>query len=286
MQKTKFYILTCLMLVFYTGLFAQSPQKFNYQAVCRDNFGNVISNQPLTLRITIYNLFPGGDTLYIETHQMNTNNYGLVNLPVGAGTATAGNFANIPWGAGEKYMELEMDMGAGFNSAGAPQLISVPYALYANHAGTTSCNHYVGENFGGGIVFYLDATKCHGLIASTTDQSSGIEWSSIISQAAGAYSHDGSSNTMGIMLQGAVSGAAKMCDSLTLNGFDDWYLPSLDELSRMYMLRSIIGGFSSVPYWSSTEYSNTQSWFLNFNDGYTNNVPKSGTYCVRAIRRF
>jgi hypothetical protein len=116
--------------------FAQVPQMFNYQAVCRDSAGNIIANQAIDIRITIHNLSPGGASLYQETHSVVTNNFGLVNISVGDGTWVSGDFLTIPWGTGEKYLQVELNTGSGFISTGSPQLLSVPYALYAETSGT------------------------------------------------------------------------------------------------------------------------------------------------------
>lgn len=124
------------MVIISASCFSQSPQKFNYQAVCRDNLGAIIANQSVTLRFTIHNLSAGGATLYQETQTLNTNNFGLVNVAVGDGTWISGDFLTIPWGSGEKYLQVELNTGIGFNSVGSPQLLSVPYALYADQSGT------------------------------------------------------------------------------------------------------------------------------------------------------
>jgi hypothetical protein len=114
---------------------AQTPQKFNYQAVCRDNLGNIIASQPVTLRFSIRDLSPGGTVLYSESHTITTNAFGLVNIEVGDGTYISGDFLTIPWGTGQKYLQVELNTGTGFTSVGYPQLLSVPYALYANESG-------------------------------------------------------------------------------------------------------------------------------------------------------
>jgi hypothetical protein len=135
MKKLKYTLSLLIMLFLSAQSFAQAPQKFNYQAVCRDSTGNIYANQAVIIRFTIHDLTPGGTTLFQETHAATTNNFGLVNLPVGGGTLVGGNFLNIPWGTGEKYLQVELNLGSGFVSTGTPQLISVPYALYAGQAG-------------------------------------------------------------------------------------------------------------------------------------------------------
>lgn len=113
--------------------YGQTPQKFNYQAVCRDNSGNIIAGQSVPLRLTIHNLLPAGAVLYREHHNVITNNFGLVTVAVGGGIVDTGNFSAIPWGVGDKYLQVEINAGSGFTTAGTPQLLSVPYALYAEH---------------------------------------------------------------------------------------------------------------------------------------------------------
>ena len=119
-------------------VFAQAPQKFNYQAVCRNSTGAVIASQAVTFRLTVHDLSAVGAILYQETQNANTNSFGLVNLKIGDGTPVSPytNFTGIPWGTGEKYLEVEIDLGTGYVSLGTPQLLSVPYALYANQSGT------------------------------------------------------------------------------------------------------------------------------------------------------
>lgn len=139
MKNKNFYLFAVIMItlafqLINTPAFAQAPQKFNYQAVCRDISGNIIASQAVTLRMTIRDLLPTGTVLYQETHAVTTNNFGLVNVAVGGGTVVAGTFDTITWGTGAKYLQIEVNTGSGFNLVGAPQLLSVPYALYANQA--------------------------------------------------------------------------------------------------------------------------------------------------------
>jgi hypothetical protein len=134
MKKIKNILTLVIIMIISTQSFAQTPQKFNYQAVCRDNSGNIIAGQTVSLRLTIHDLLPGGAVLYKETHSATTNSFGLVTLAVGSGTVDTGSFSSIPWGTGDKYLEVELDAGSGFNSVGTFQLLSVPYALYAENA--------------------------------------------------------------------------------------------------------------------------------------------------------
>jgi len=124
-------IFVTVMLFSALLVFAQAPQKFNYQAVCRNNSGAVIANQAVTFRLTIHDITSAGTILYRETQAATTNTFGLVNLQIGNGTAVTpyNDFTSIPWNTGEKYLEVELDPGTGYVSLGSPQLLSVPYAL-------------------------------------------------------------------------------------------------------------------------------------------------------------
>jgi hypothetical protein len=115
---------------------AQAPQKFNYQAVARNNSGVELNGQNVGIRVSILDGGPNGTLVYQESHTRTTNQFGLFNLEVGGGSVISGNFSSIAWGSGSKYIKTEIDPAGGTNYtvAGTSQLLSVPYALYANQA--------------------------------------------------------------------------------------------------------------------------------------------------------
>jgi hypothetical protein len=89
---------------------------------------------------------------------------------------------------------------------------------------------------------------------------------------------------------GGFDSAAWECDDLVVNGFDDWFLPSRDELSYMYgnLHRKGLGGFTGSQYWSSSTYSyyGLYAYYVNFQDGAQNREGQDKKYRVRAIRQF
>lgn len=148
----------------------------------------------------------------------------------------------------------------------------------------------VGSLYQGGIVFYVDATGEHGLIAAPEDQSTGIRWdngSSVATEATGTAIGTGQSNTAKIIqAQGEGNYAAKLCDDLVLNGYDDWFLPSKDELNELYKNKTMIGGFTDR-YWSSSEGNSNTAWCQNFYTGARDYSDDKGyPYGVRAVRAF
>jgi hypothetical protein len=161
---------------------------------------------------------------------------------------------------------------------------------------TVPLPHFVGESFGGGIVFYVDGTGQHGLIAATSDQSTGSQWYNDSYQTIGATGTaigTGLSNTTLITsIQGAGSYAAKICEDYTVTEglvtYSDWYLPSKDELYKLYENRVAIGGFAGGDYWSSTEFDYDRAWVQIFSNdfGFQHYYGKGITLYVRAIRAF
>ena len=135
------------------------------------------------------------------------------------------------------------------------------------------------------------AVEQHGFIAAPFDQSTSIVWwnaSFLSTGALGATLGAGFANTSSIISsQGAGNYAANVCYELVLNGYSDWFLPSRDELNKLYINRVLIGGLNGINYWSSSEVNATHVWGHTFPTGYQDNsYYKASTASVRAMRVF
>ena len=131
-------LFTLIALIVLTTINAQAPQGFNYQATVRNAAGDLIINQNVTFKFNIMLNTSTSLPVFSETHYVPTDDLGQVNLTVGEGTATTGTFAAINWGNGNYYLGIELKTGTDFVAMGTTQLLSVPYALYAKTAGSTS----------------------------------------------------------------------------------------------------------------------------------------------------
>jgi hypothetical protein len=154
---------------------------------------------------------------------------------------------------------------------------------------TTSVS--IGSNYAGGIVFYVDGTGQHGLVCAPSDQGSfqwGCQGTNIVG-ISGAFG-TGQANT-NLILAGCSTRpiAASVCDDLVLNGYSDWYFPSLGELQLMYSNLHVqgIGGFPNNGYWSSSQNDPNNAWVMDFLNGTVFLRNKNNNfYQVRAVRAF
>ncbi len=143
-----------LVLLFLSGLsgsiYAQVPMKFSYQAVARNSAGTPLSNSTIGIRVALLDGGPSGNAVYMETHTVISNPYGVFSLQVGGGNVELGTMATVAWGTGNIWLKIEMDPAGGNNytSMGSTQLLSVPYAMYSGTALNGGGSGGSGDNWG------------------------------------------------------------------------------------------------------------------------------------------
>ena len=174
-----------------------------------------------------------------------------------------------------------------FNSTG---LVLITLVIILHSCKKQEDKFTIGDNANGGVVFYIDETGQHGLVCAPTDQSTGAIW--------GCYgtglgtSRDfgtGNENTITIVNGCSTAGiAAKICFDLELNSYNDWFLPSIDELALMYTNLKLnnLGDFADKSYWSSSQSGLHGAWRKLFENGRQDYPDKTESFYVRAVRAF
>ena len=291
---------------------AQVPQKMSYQAIIRDNTGALVANTFISMRVSLLQGSTTGTAVYVEIDTCTTNSNGLASVAIGTGNATTGVFTNINWANTPYFIQIETDItgGTNYSITGTQELATVPYAFLAGGlANATTFKHYIGELWGGGIVYevYKDSAGTeHGLIVSLKDLDTS-KWSNIDTAQVGPAAQsesDGKANTQAIINQvGHITSAALICDTTTIGGQTDWYLPSLGELMSLYTKRFILNkvllkvfGVDLIykeakknyqQYWNSTEQSTGYIILSNyFPSGAFQIASKKSTCTIRPIRSF
>tara|TARA_Y100000782_G_scaffold115500_1_gene159214 strand:+ start:3040 stop:4182 length:1143 start_codon:yes stop_codon:yes gene_type:complete len=369
-------IICFVMLLFASNAFGQAPEKFTYQAVVRDANNALLNTQQIGVQVSILQGSATGTPVYVETHAPTTNVNGLVSLEVGEGAVVSGTFNTIDWADGPYFIKTETDPngGSNYSISGTSQLVTVPYAFYANTANVANVadsispnatiiadsvspnailneldpvfdtsvaggittndtmnwnahtdstdiaqmgyvaglkTYEVGDFAQGGVVFWVDETKQHGLVCMKENlASNSTSWYAGTygtTRAVGDGIYGGESNTNLIIAAQISIGdngsdyAASLCSDaeITENGitYGDWYLPSKEELYLIGAnyatidVTAIANGGTAIaysPYWTSMEVSTTNAIYVVITPTGTSDatVNKAATFNVRAIRAF
>lgn len=189
----------------------------------------------------------------------------------------------------EAEVSVEIASPSGYTISGAPKTATV-YRLLS-----------VGMPYQGGVIAYILQNgdpgfvtgQTHGLIAATSDQSTGVVWAVAAYQSASVDGTDtvlgtGSVNTDRIIAQNGVGTAYAAGLARVYNGgsYTDWYLPSKDELNKLFLKKVAVGGFANNYYLSSSQMDANYAWSQNFSGGYQGMGSKNNPFRVRAVRAF
>ena len=299
MLKFFFASFTCLFLCF-----VLCTKSSNLEAVNESNTGMALFKvEILVANDTIFQKIAKKMTITISAPDMNTI---YKNIPINSNLITS-TIYNIPAGKHRLFYTAVYDslnilryMDSVYSDVIPYSTISIPIKITrvmgnvtlnisVSETTTVSTTFVIGQNYGGGIIFYLDKTGQHGLIAPPVDQSTGMPFNGVRWGCTGNFLNitdtslgSGKSNT-DLMLSKCSDSptAASLCDTCQYGGFSDWYLPSKQELDILDSRASIVGGGLDVnAHWSSSEYDSANAWY---GQGHTG---KDYTACVRAIRSF
>jgi hypothetical protein len=228
----------------------------------------------------------------------------LINKPVLATVAASGSYTDLTNKPVIDGSETKVISGSNISVTGSGTS-ATPYSI------SLDIPHYVGELYGGGVVFYVDHTGMHGLICSMADLGAD-KWSNIINEigVTAQNAWDGQSNTNAILAQAGFSGgAAKLCNEYTNSNygtgvFSDWFLPSIDQLIRLHIAIYEVnkaldtdGNIDTqvifrISCWSSSEWKNPSginygyAFYYDFESCKVGWYTKSNDLFVRAIRAF
>lgn len=159
MKKNLYFL---LFIFLSAGVFAQAPMQFNYQAVIRNTEGQPISNQQVSLEISILKENTQGPVVFTETHSVQTNEFGLVNLQIGS----VESLSEVDWSLPALYIQVSVDG----NVMGTTQLLSVPFALHAQSSADAFSGNYSDLENTPDLSSFITVEEPHegGIILKTT----------------------------------------------------------------------------------------------------------------------
>lgn len=156
-MKRIIHLLTFIFLANLTLLAQENArQGINYQAVARTTEGQVMPNQEISLKVVLRKGGPDGKKVFVEIHQIKTNQLGLFSLTIGQGNAGKGVLEEVPWSESEIWMELNIDEtgGSNFKAIHSTRLMAVPYAFHALTANELTSNPMTKSSRATGLPFW------------------------------------------------------------------------------------------------------------------------------------
>ncbi|MFC2104032.1 tail fiber domain-containing protein [Bacteroidota bacterium] len=130
----KLLLLSAIIVLSIYCAIGQAPEKMNYQGVLRNSSGELVENTSIGVRISLLEGSSTGTLVFSETHSVSTNDYGQFSIQIGTGTLESGDFSTVNWAGGQIYLKTEVDENGGttYTELSTVQLVTVPYAMYAN----------------------------------------------------------------------------------------------------------------------------------------------------------
>ncbi len=241
---------TLVLLILTFSAFAQTPEAFKYQSIIRNGSGELVVNQNVGIQLSILEGSESGISVYTETWNVQTNQFGLISLNVGKGITTD-DFSAVSWGTNSYYLQVAVDLSGGtsYTVMGASQLLSVPYALYSNESGNgtsqwlnnESAIYYNGGNVGvgtstpsGKLVIKADPGAASDSTLFEVKDKDGIPLMRITSEGVKIYVKDGTKGYAGGFAVGRYATAK--------GGIDTTFLLVTPDSTRVYTSPGAKGG--------------------------------------------
>ena len=307
--------------------FAQAEDQIHFQITVRDYDKRLLTNQELGIRIRI--VTKDSDVIFEEYQKIQSSSTGIASINIGSGSSQSGDLKEMGQYLRDDFLYIRTDIdpegGKDYEIVSHNRISSMPLALNAKYvlqvpendsifthsvAGSLNENmleqweyasrevHSLGDIVGGGVVFYVDSSGEKGLVVTPMDLVDGTVWMQSPEYVVGSGSFsDGQKNTEALVSSlGPGPYAAYYCDTLSLNNKNDWYLPSVDELSLLsdarYHVNRTLGeslqdGYEALvseQYWSSTQRDPESSYASRL--GNTTYFDKDTEMGVRGIRKF
>ena len=136
----KILLLSILAFALSLLIEGQQPESFNYQAIVYNAEGGVVSNQPVSVRVSILAGSAYDSVVYIEKHNVTTSQAGLFSINIGTGTDKSGSFDAIDWGMEKYFLKIETDItgGSDYKEIATTQILNVPFASTLKSSKTPS----------------------------------------------------------------------------------------------------------------------------------------------------
>ncbi len=259
---------TLALIMFTINIFAQTPQAFKYQTIIRDASGNVLADQTIGLEISILEDSNTGTSVYTETWTKTTNQFGLITLNIGEGTSND-DFSSVDWGNHNYWIKIAVDEtgGSTYSDIGTSQLLSVPYAIYANQSANGSSQwlnngttiYYNNGNVGvgtttpsGKLVIQADDGAAADSALFEVKDKFGQPIMRVTSEGVRIYVKDAVKGTSGGFAVGRYTGAKNLPDTS--------YLIVTPDSTRIYTsggAKGVSGGFAVGRYTGAKGSANT-----------------------------
>jgi len=268
------------------SVFGQASMTMTYQAEIRNGQDEALSSTSVGMRVSVMKDSKKGTPVYVETHAYETDAYGLVTFDLGSGNPLSGRISDLDWSTGPYFLKTEIDPEGGNNYSAI-----VGISRIENKVPASGTKRYIGERYGGGIVYHVTDDGRHGLIHAVVEDAARKKRQHRIHMD--TIDFRGGVGAGKIMTQPMVrdkKGRAGEVRVYALSGTDnlsDWYLPTRYDLNLLYLNRAVIGGYSDFSKgWRKSEVSSVNAWFYSFTTGARFTNGKDDAIYVRVIREF